>query len=149
MSETANITAVRWKCEVTVGIPVNILPGSDAGCVRSLSTMSCASIDTFKEFEKHVLHFKSNKLVVVEFIDCACNDSVVLAPWFFELPGKYPTVNFYEVDIEDNPEVKNWEKIKKTPTVKLYKAGQIVQVIEGTDKNKITAAIAKYNGTGL
>ena len=46
-------------------------------------------------------------------------------------------------------QVKNWEKIKKTPTVKLYKAGQVVQVIEGTDKNKITAAIAKYNGTGL
>lgn len=101
-------------------------------------------IESFEEFEKHVLHYKGGKVVVVDFWAASCGDCIALAPFFYQLADKNKQFDFYEVDVEETTEVKNWEKIKKLPTIKFYQYGQCLETIEGGAQSKISAAVAKY-----
>ncbi|XP_063688201.1 thioredoxin-like [Bolinopsis microptera] len=101
-------------------------------------------LESWKEFEKHVLHYKGSKIVVVDFWAASCGDCIVLAPFFYTLAEKNKQCDFYEVDVEETTEVANWAKIKKLPTIKFYKYGQCIETIEGGAQGKISAAVAKH-----
>lgn len=112
----------------------------------TLIIIMAVPIESWQEFEKHVLHYKGSKVVVVDFWAASCGDCIVLAPFFYTLAEKNKQCDFYEVDVEEEgtSEVKNWAKIKKLPTIKFYKYGECIETIEGGAQGKISAAVAKH-----
>ncbi|KAK9937871.1 hypothetical protein M0R45_014638 [Rubus argutus] len=44
-----------------------------------------------------------------------------ISPFVDTLCGRYPSINFLKVDIEESPAVANTENVKIVPTFKIYK----------------------------
>ena len=112
----------------------------------SAPTMAEAiAIETWEEFEKNVLHYTGGRLVVVDYVSISCGDCIALTPFFVQQVRKFPNVLFYEVDIDDCPEIKNWEKVKKLPLIKFYRYGKCLETITEGNTSKITAALNKHS----
>ncbi|GMN54394.1 hypothetical protein TIFTF001_023521 [Ficus carica] len=66
-----------------------------------------------------VVHFKANT-------NTQCKQ---ISPFVDALCGRYPSINFLKVDIEESPEVANTENVRIVPTFKIYKNGNRVKEI--------------------
>lgn len=65
----------------------------------------------------------------------ACRD---MMPVVKEIAEEYPEVPFYEVDIDEQPELKTRAKIKAIPMMMMYKGGRVREFVYGkTDKDII------------
>ena len=103
------------------------------------------ALESWAEYQKEVLHYSGSKLVVVDYVSISCGDCIALTPFFVQQVRKYPQVNFYEVDIDDVPEIGNWEKVKKLPLIKFFRYGKVLEVITEGNTGKIMAALKKHS----
>ena len=69
---------------------------------------------------------RKSKAAVVDFSATWCGPCQMLAPILDELSGEVDSVDFYNVDVDENPDLAREFKIMNIPAVVALKDGQIV-----------------------
>lgn len=69
---------------------------------------------------------RKSKAAVVDFSATWCGPCQMLAPILDELSGKVDSVDFYNVDVDENPDLAREFRIMNIPAVVALKDGQIV-----------------------
>ncbi|KAM6573948.1 hypothetical protein CsatA_022275 [Cannabis sativa] len=82
-----------------------------------------------------VVHFKANS-------NSQCKQ---ISPFVDTLCGRYPSINFLKVDIEDSPAVANMENVRIVPTFKIYKNGNRVKEIICPSREMLEHSVKHYS----
>ncbi|KAF2287328.1 hypothetical protein GH714_039638 [Hevea brasiliensis] len=82
-----------------------------------------------------VVHFKSSS-------NLHCKQ---ISPFVDTLCGRYPSINFLKVDIENNPAVANAENVRIVPTFKIYKNGSRVKEIVCPSHDMLEHSVRHYS----
>lgn len=69
---------------------------------------------------------RKSKAAVVDFSATWCGPCQMLAPILDELSGEVDSVDFYNVDVDENPDLAREFRIMNIPAVVVLKDGQIV-----------------------
>lgn len=69
---------------------------------------------------------RKSKAAVVDFSATWCGPCQMLAPILDELSGELDSVDFYNVDVDENPDLAREFRIMNIPAVVALKDGQIV-----------------------
>lgn len=69
---------------------------------------------------------RKSKAAVVDFSATWCGPCQMLAPILEELSGEVDSVDFYNVDVDENPDLAREFRIMNIPAVVALKDGQIV-----------------------
>lgn len=69
---------------------------------------------------------RKSKAAVVDFSATWCGPCQMLAPILDELSGEVESVDFYNVDVDENPDLAREFRIMNIPAVVALKDGQIV-----------------------
>lgn len=69
---------------------------------------------------------RKSKAAVVDFSATWCGPCQMLAPILDELSGEVDSVDFYNVDVDENPDLAREFRITNIPAVVALKDGQIV-----------------------
>lgn len=93
-------------------------------------------IGTNQEFNQKVVNKDVKELVVVDFYATWCGTCKVMDPIFKEISTKYPSVNFYKVNADDQRVDEAWKDIQLLPTFRFYKGGEIKSTV-GPNKDHI------------
>jgi thioredoxin 1 len=98
--------------------------------------MSLSELKTLEEFENFI---KSDKLTIVDFWATWCGPCIKIAPWLKEQAEKdeHKDIQFGKVDVDDNAQASEKAEISCMPTFKIYKAGKLINTIEGADKEEL------------
>jgi|SRR5579884_4325573 len=87
----------------------------------------------------------SSKLVVVEFFAEWCQPCQQIAPYIDNLSRELRKVClFLKVDMDASNDLALKYGVKAMPTFLLFRAGILMDEIEGTDMNQLEATMAKY-----
>ncbi|KAI5571440.1 hypothetical protein BDE02_11G094400 [Populus trichocarpa] len=82
-----------------------------------------------------VVHFKSSSNVhckqISPFVDTLC--------------GRYPSINFLKVDVEEHPAIANAEDVRIVPTFKIYKNGNRVKEIVCPSHDVLEHSVRHYS----
>ncbi|KAJ8755699.1 hypothetical protein K2173_022665 [Erythroxylum novogranatense] len=82
-----------------------------------------------------VVHFKSSS-------NLQCNQ---ISPFVDMLCGRYPSLNFIKVDVDENPLVANSENVRIVPTFKIYKNGGRVKEIVCPSREMLEHSVRHYS----
>ncbi len=77
-----------------------------------------------EEFSDKVL--QSEKLVVVDFFADWCGPCKMLSPVLEELKAENPEVDFYKINVDDNPQLSEQFGVSSIPNVVFFKKGEAV-----------------------
>lgn len=84
----------------------------------------------------------NNDLVLVDFWAEWCGPCKVIAPIIEEIGGEYNDVVIGKLDVDNNDDITQKFKIKSIPTLKLFKNGEQVDELSGSQtKDKIKEMI--------
>lgn len=83
-------------------------------------------------------------LAVVLFKSRSNDQCKKIFPFIDQLCGRYPSVNFLKVDIEDNPTSAKSESINFVPTIKIYKNGVKVKEILCPSQQVLESSVKYY-----
>ena len=75
---------------------------------------------------RQVDEVRNSKAAVVDFSATWCGPCQMLAPILDELSGEVDSVDFYNVDVDENPDLAREFRIMNIPAVVALKDGQIV-----------------------
>ncbi|XVE50106.1 hypothetical protein DITRI_Ditri01bG0135000 [Diplodiscus trichospermus] len=68
-----------------------------------------------------------------------------ISPFVDALCGRYPSINFLKVDINENPAVANAENVRIVPTFKIYKNGNRVKEIVCPSREMLEHSVRHYS----
>lgn len=89
---------------------------------------------TFDEFEEKL---KSKEPFVVDFYADWCESCKEMMPLIEEIANE-STIPFYKVNVDEQPELKDKNRIKAIPMLMMYNNGRAMEFIYGkTDKSKV------------
>ncbi len=77
-----------------------------------------------EEFSDKVL--QSDNLVVVDFFADWCGPCKMLSPVLEELKAENPGVDFYKVNVDDNPQLAAQFEVSSIPNVVFFRKGEAV-----------------------
>ena len=87
----------------------------------------------------------SQRLMIIDFYADWCMPCQMLAPVLQELDKKYPSVEFYKVDIEEAGDYATINRISAIPTIVFYRDGEIKERVVGlTSVDKLSSIIEAY-----
>tara|TARA_B100001093_G_C26117192_1_gene713383 strand:- start:180 stop:509 length:330 start_codon:yes stop_codon:yes gene_type:complete len=72
-------------------------------------------------------------LTVLYFTATWCGPCKAIAPTVQAYADKYPSVNFYKIDVDALEELTIYAGVNCMPTFQLYKGGEHVDTLEGAD----------------
>nr|O96952.1 RecName: Full=Thioredoxin; Short=Trx [Geodia cydonium]CAA76654.1 thioredoxin [Geodia cydonium] len=85
-----------------------------------------------------------DKLVVIDFTASWCGPCQRIAPKYVEMAKEFPDVIFYKVDVDENDETAEAEKIQAMPTFKFYKSGKALSdYVQGANEAGLREKIKK------
>ncbi|KAK1583409.1 hypothetical protein Q3G72_023528 [Acer saccharum] len=82
-----------------------------------------------------VVHFKAAS-------DSQCKQ---ISPFVDTLCGRYPSINFLKVDIDESPAVANAENVRIVPTFKIYKNGSRVKELVIPSRDMLEHSVRHYS----
>ena len=84
---------------------------------------------------------QNNEFVVIDFFATWCGPCIRIKPEFEKLSQKYPRCNFYQIDVDDSPDISTHCNINCMPTFQYYHKGLLVDESSGADITIITQKI--------
>ena len=75
----------------------------------------------------------SAPLTVLYFTATWCGPCKAIAPTVQAFSEKYPTVNFYKIDVDALEELTMYAGVDCMPTFQLYKGGEHINTLEGAN----------------
>ena len=95
---------------------------------------------TLEEFERKL---ESKEPFVIDFWAPWCPTCIEMLPTVEEVAGE-SNIPFYKVDIDEQPEMKERNRIKAIPMLMFYKDGRTREFLYGkNDKSKIEARLKR------
>ena len=83
--------------------------------------------------------------IVVKFTASWCAPCRVLTPILLEAEKDHPKMSFYEVDVEEEPDLAEDYEVRSLPTTLIFKSGVQEAVMKGVvSKNVLYAVLSKY-----
>mmetsp|Transcript_32116 Transcript_32116/g.44526 ORF Transcript_32116/g.44526 Transcript_32116/m.44526 type:complete len:103 (-) Transcript_32116:202-510(-) len=79
----------------------------------------------------------SEKPVLVDFTATWCGPCKAIAPFFAELEGKYPSITFVKVDVDELDGVAAVAGVSAMPTFQVWQNGAKVSELIGASKEKL------------
>eukprot|EP00689_Sawyeria_marylandensis_P003620 EC826133.1.p1 GENE.EC826133.1~~EC826133.1.p1 ORF type:complete len:109 (-),score=63.41 EC826133.1:90-416(-) len=98
-------------------------------------------INSKEQYDKE----KKTGKVIVDFFATWCGPCKMIAPTFVEWSNTYDKIKFLKVDVDDQTEVSEAEKIEAMPTFKFFVNGEEKTKIVGANKKKIEEIIKDNN----
>lgn len=86
------------------------------------------------------------KLVVVDFTASWCPPCQRIAPFFEQLPAKFPRAVFLKVDVDRCAETASAQGISAMPTFVFYKNRTKVDRLQGSDSATLESKVRQYYG---
>lgn len=80
---------------------------------------------------------QSGEAFIVDYHAGWCEACREMIPVIHEIEKEYPEIPFYEVDVDEQPELKNRAKIKAIPMVMMYKDGRVREFVYGKTERDI------------
>ena len=81
--------------------------------------------------------------VVLDFYATWCGPCKRIAPMFKELAEKYPTIQFFKVDVDEAQDVSESFSVESLPTFVFLNNGNVVGRVEGADFNNLLSLLDK------
>lgn len=82
---------------------------------------------------------------VVHFEVASNSQCKQISPFLDTLCGRYPSINFLKVDIQENPTVATAENVRVVPTFKIYKNGSRVKEIICPSRDMLEHSVRHYS----
>lgn len=83
--------------------------------------------------------------IIVKFTASWCAPCRVLTPILLQAEKDHPKVSFYEVDVEEEPDLAEDYEVRSLPTTLVFKGGVQEAVMKGVvSKNVLYAVLSKY-----
>ncbi|XP_027928304.1 TPR repeat-containing thioredoxin TTL1 [Vigna unguiculata] len=82
---------------------------------------------------------------VVHFEVASNSQCKQISPFVDTLCGRYPSINFLKVDIEENPGVATAENVRIVPTLKIYKNGSRVKEMVCPSREMLEHSVRHYS----
>lgn len=102
---------------------------------KSLDESAIHKIATGEEF-KNILNKTSSKMIVVDLYADWCGPCRMVHPTLLELANKYKgKVDFYQVDVDQNPEIASAFGTQAIPFVVFIKDNKIVTTMAGVNSS--------------
>ncbi len=76
------------------------------------------------DFNKDII--ENNKLVIIDFFATWCMPCKMLAPIFEDVSNKYSDLDFFKIDIDQNPTLVQKFNIDSVPTIIFIKNGKVI-----------------------
>ena len=62
-------------------------------------------INTINSLSEYHSEVKTNEFVIIDFFATWCGPCIRIKPEFEKLSQKYQNVNFYQIDVDNNPDI--------------------------------------------
>ena len=96
------------------------------------------TINSLSNFKTYV---EIGEFVIIDFFATWCGPCIKIKPEFERLSQKYPNCTFYQVDVDDSPDISTYCNINCMPTFQYYHKGLLVDESSGADINIVTQKI--------
>ncbi|XP_031566186.1 thioredoxin-like [Actinia tenebrosa] len=93
------------------------------------------------DFDGFLKQQEHGRLIVIEFFADWCGPCRQIASQFKKIVEEFCDVTFAKVDVDENEDIAEDEKILAMPTFVLYKNGKMVETVVGANDNKLREAI--------
>lgn len=114
------------------------VPGT-SNCVASVT-----EIHTMAEYDRIVSNAHEREtLLLVKFGASWCAPCRKLDPVFLRMSKLNPSVDFATIDVECDEALADLPDIEKLPTVKLYRAAEVIEVLVSPSEDSLKMALAK------
>jgi thioredoxin-like negative regulator of GroEL len=105
---------------------------------------------TPEEYANVVLHPQQKVPIVVYFYATSCEKCPAMRDMVLEVAKETPDAVFFEVDIDQYPELKEKARIKAVPMVALYRKGKVRDFLFGIpDKDRLVRKITMLRDGAL
>ncbi len=84
----------------------------------------------------------SKGYALIDFGATWCGPCKAIAPFFNSLKGKYPSIKFFKLDIDENQEMARKYKIDSIPAFILFKDGLEKDRLVGANKVKLEEMVS-------
>ena len=90
---------------------------------------------------------QSGEPFVVDYYADWCQACVEMLPVVSEIAGENPEIEFYKVNIDNSPELKERARIKAIPMIMMYKDGIVKEFVYGLkEKQNIEKKLKRIRG---
>ena len=100
------------------------------------------TVTSQSEFNRLIAELAGSRLVVVQFYAIWHEASHVrVAPYVEQLPSAFPDVIVVKIDVDDHSDIAIARAVRSLPTFQLFKRGEMVDQVIGTDTVVLDRAI--------
>lgn len=85
-------------------------------------------------------------IIVLDVYSPTCGPCVALAKRLPDIAARFSAARFLKVDMTRVPAVAERFQIRAVPTIIVFKRGQLVESVVGTDLARIAAAVGRHVG---
>jgi thioredoxin len=100
-------------------------------------------VPTKAAFDEELVN-AGDRAVIVDYTATWCGPCRRIAPLVEELAGKYPSIVFLKVDVDENEETAKDQQVSSMPTFLVYRNGINVDEMIGANTSKLEALVEKY-----
>lgn len=109
--------------------------------------MGLAKVITSETHFQAEMASAGTKLVVVDFTATWCPPCQRIAPFFEQLPAKFPRAVFLKVDVDRCAETASAQGVSAMPTFIFYKNRTRIDRLQGADPSVLESKVRQYYGT--
>uniref|UniRef100_A0A5B7AVL6 Putative Tetratricopetide-repeat thioredoxin-like 1 isoform 1 n=2 Tax=Davidia involucrata TaxID=16924 RepID=A0A5B7AVL6_DAVIN len=102
-------------------------------------------VEVVSDFEQFRAAISSPGATVVHFKASSNLQCKQISPFLDTLCGRYPSINFLKVDVEESPVVANAENVRIVPTFKIYKNGSRVKEMVCPSPEVLESSVRHYS----
>merc|ERR1711990_638257 len=112
----------------------------------SMGKGASGSVVYIKSEEQFNTIIAAGKPVVIDFTATWCGPCQRIAPFFEELSGKYPSVTFVKVDVDEMDQISAGCGVRCMPTFMVYKDGSLQAdgKLEGASPDALEQLVSKF-----
>ncbi|TFK56893.1 thioredoxin [Heliocybe sulcata] len=92
-------------------------------------------VDSLEKFHEII---KSDKVTVFDFWATWCGPCKVISPIFEKLSDEHTDVEFYKVDVDDQPDIAQEVGVRAMPTFIAFKSGNKLKDFVGANPSGLT-----------
>ncbi|ODN75627.1 thioredoxin [Cryptococcus wingfieldii CBS 7118] len=99
-------------------------------------------VNKFESYDQYKLLITGSDVVLIDFSATWCGPCKTISPIFESLESKHPHVKFYNVDVDEQPEIASDVGIRVMPTFIAFKDGKKLDNLVGANPQGLVELLA-------